>query len=124
MNKKTLVSAVLLIAVLVAGIFILKNNKEPETIVGSEIVLYYGEGCPHCKIVDEYIAENNVEQKIQFVKKEVWFNQKNALELGEKAKTCGLPTNSIGVPFLWDGGKCLIGDQEIINFFKEKINVQ
>ena len=47
-------------------------------------------------------------------------NQNNAKELTEKARICGLPTDSIGVPFLWDGEKCFIGDQDIINFFSAK----
>jgi len=44
--------------------------------------------------------------------------------LEAKAKICELPTDSIGVPFLWDGKDCLIGDQDIINFFKQKTNGQ
>lgn len=65
-----------------------------------------------------------MDDKISFAQKEFYYNQNNAKELEAKAKICGLPTNSIGVPFLWDGEKCLIGDQDIINFFKKKTNEQ
>ncbi|PIR67099.1 MAG: hypothetical protein COU51_00290 [Parcubacteria group bacterium CG10_big_fil_rev_8_21_14_0_10_36_14] len=87
-----------------------------------QIILFYGDGCPHCTIVEEYIKENSIGDKISFAQKEVCYNQNNAKKLGAKAKICGLPTDSIGVPFLWDGEKCLIGDQDIINFFKQKTN--
>jgi len=70
--------------------------------------------------VEEYIKENNINDKISFAQKEVYYNQNNAKELEAKAKICELPTDSIGVPLLWDGEKCLIGDQDIINFFKQK----
>lgn len=124
MKTKTLASALLLIVVLVAGIFILNKNKQPEAIAESGIVLFYGEGCPHCANVDKYVEDNNIKSKISFTNKEVFYNQKNAEEMAAKAKICGMQTNSIGVPFLWDGEKCLIGDQDIINFFKTKIETQ
>ena len=73
-------------------------------------------------IVEEYIEENNIKEKIFFEQKEVYYNKNNANELAEKAGLCGLPTNSVGVPFLWNGSKCFVGDQEIIEFLKEQNN--
>ncbi len=121
MNKKILIPAILFIAVvLVAVIMIVKDNGGgPKS--ESSIILYYGDGCPHCAIVDEFIKENKVEEKVSYEKKEVFNNKENADELTGRAKACGLPTDSIGVPFLWDGSQCLIGDVDIINFFKQKI---
>lgn len=40
-----------------------------------------------------------------------------------KARVCGLNTNSIGVPFLWDGSNCLIGDCDIISFFEAELKI-
>lgn len=97
-----------------------KNKNQPAPNPSSQIVLFYGEGCLHCKIVEEYIKENNIKDKVSFVEKEVYYNQENQKELIEKAKICGFPKNNIGVPFLWDGKTCIIGDQDIINFFKTK----
>lgn len=135
MNKKIIIPTILFIAVLIFSFFALsqersKNqslNNEPakeENQSTSQIILFYGDGCPHCKIVEEYINENNIQNKISFIQKEVYYNQNNASELETKAKICGLPTDSIGVPFLWDGERCLIGDQDIIDFFKQKTNEQ
>jgi len=86
------------------------------------IVFYFGETCPHCKIVEEFIEKNDVESKVKFSKKEVYNNKDNADEAVAKAALCGIDKKNLGVPFLWDGEKCYIGDEQIINFFKEKIN--
>ncbi|MBU0722531.1 hypothetical protein KKA93_03705 [Patescibacteria group bacterium] len=130
MNKNIIISTTLFIAILIFSFFAFSQEKDKkqtltnQTTTGnqltSQIVLFYGDACPHCKIVEKYIEENNIKNKISFVQKEIYYNQSNAKELEAKAKICGLPTNSIGVPFLWDGKKCLIGDQDIINFFKQK----
>ena len=130
MNNKIVMPTILFIVVLVFSIFALPQGKTatqapPAAAAVSaskatkQIILFYGDGCPHCALVEKYVAENNVAAKITFVKKEVYYNDKNAEELAAKAKICGMPTDSIGVPFLWDGSKCFVGDQDIIDFFKE-----
>jgi glutaredoxin len=99
-----------------------KNTKDGlRTNPSAEIIFFYGDGCPHCAVVEKYIKDNGVDQKIDFQTKEVYYNKANAEELGKKAEACGINTNEIGVPFLWDGSKCLIGDQDIVDFFKTKI---
>jgi glutaredoxin len=137
MNKKIIIPTILFFIVLIFSFVVLsqeKNKKQSKTnepiaqenqqIEQSQIILFYGDGCPHCAKVEEYFKENNVKEKISFVEKEVYYNLDNAKELEDKAKICGLPTDSIGVPFLWAGEKCLVGDGDIINFFKQKTNGQ
>jgi glutaredoxin len=125
MKKNILIVAgLLIIAGIVVFAFFGRKNNNPgggstESLDG--IILFYGQGCPHCANVDKYIAENNVKDKVTFAELEVFSNRDNAKLLEEKAVVCGLATDSIGVPFLWDGSKCKVGDQDIINFFKEKI---
>ena len=124
MKNKIIIPTILFIVVLVFSFSVLwqgkNNNPQDIKSTNSQIILFYGDGCPHCEVVDEYIKENKIEDKISFVKKEVYNNQKNQKELIEKAKICGIADNSIGVPFLWDGEKCLVGDQDIIKFFQTK----
>jgi len=135
MKNKTTISTILFAVVLIFSFFALSQEKDKNQISTNEtvakegqsadqVILFYGDGCPHCAIVEEYIKENSIGDKISFAQKEVYYNQNNAKELETKAKICGLPTDSIGVPFLWNGEKCLIGDQDIINFFKQKTNGQ
>ena len=121
MPKKLIVPTILFAVIMIFSFSVLSKNKgnsKPE----SQIILFYGIGCPHCAIVEKYIEENKVKEEISFAEKEVYYNQSNAKELEEKAKICKIPENEVGVPFLWDGKKCYIGDVDIINFFKEKIN--
>jgi len=135
MKNKITVPTILFVTVLIFSFFALSQNKnknqtptneltKTESQPSNQIILFYGDGCPHCAIVEKYIQENKVQDKIFFDQKEVYHDKNNAQELQAKAKICGLPTDSIGVPFLWDGEKCLIGDQDIVNFFKQKTNEQ
>ncbi|OGY42445.1 MAG: hypothetical protein A2Y67_00170 [Candidatus Buchananbacteria bacterium RBG_13_39_9] len=87
-----------------------------------DMILFYGDGCPHCAKVEEYIKEHKITEKLNFSQLEVYNDKDNAQLLGEKAQLCNMPTDSIGVPFFWDGAKCIIGDQEIIKFFKQKLD--
>ncbi len=96
----------------------------PSKVAGipKESILFVGEGCPHCKIVEDFISANGVNKKIQFTTKEVWNNQDNALLMTNIWKQCGLNTkNGMGVPLYWDGTNCFSGQDEIINLFKTKI---
>jgi glutaredoxin len=128
MNKKIIIPTILFAVVLIFSFAVLlkgeaKNGKE-DNKQKSEIILFYGIGCPHCAKVEDYIKQNRIDDKISLVQKEVYYNQENAKELGEKAQKCGLMANSIGVPFLWDGKACIVGDQPIIDFLKQKVNSQ
>ena len=131
MDKKIIMSTILFIIVLIFSIFAIGQKKEKNKVtIGNadaiinqqtnKIIFFYGDGCPHCAKVEEYFKKNDIQDKISFDKKEVYHNKNNASELAIKAKQCGLTTNSIGIPFLWTGKKCLIGDENIINFFKQK----
>jgi glutaredoxin len=118
MKTKVLAIVFLVLAVILIIFLFSKNSQLP-----SGLILFYREDCPHCINVENYVKENGIEQKVKFEKKEVLENKDNARLLEKLAKKCGLPTDKVGVPFLWDGQsqKCLVGDVDIINFFSEKI---
>jgi len=86
------------------------------------IVYYYGEGCSHCKVVNDFLEANPiVKEKVVFEKKEVWGDKRNAQEMLRRAKVCNIASDEVGVPFLYSGdGKCSIGEVEVIDFFKAK----
>jgi glutaredoxin len=85
------------------------------------IVYYYGEGCPHCKVVQEFLDANNIAEKVSFEKKEVWSNRTNAKEMERRAKVCNVKPEGMGVPFVYGGdGKCYIGEPDVTQFFKTK----
>ena len=117
---------ILIGGLIVAGaIFVYsKRSCDNSKVDTSGIILFYGTGCPHCANVDDYIKNNNVKEKVQFVEKEVFYDKCNAKLLEILAVKCGFSLENLGVPFLWDGASsaCLGGDQDIINFFKVKID--
>ena len=91
-------------------------NDDPNAIV-----YYYGEGCPHCKVVQEFIDANNITEKVSFEKKEVWSSKANASEMERRAKACNIKPEGMGVPFVYGGdGKCYVGEPEVTGFFKAK----
>ena len=114
MNKKTVI-ALFLGLITILGLIIIKATKE------SALVLYYGITCPHCEVVEEWLEGNpKTKEKSGLITKEVYENQKNSRELAEKAKKCQIEESSgIGVPFLYDNGQCIVGDQPIINYLKK-----
>ena len=68
---------------------------------------------------------SNVHDKIDFSQREVGGDSANAELMVQKQKNCKLDAKSIGaVPFLFTAEKCYLGQDEIINFFKTKANVQ
>lgn len=91
-----------------------QNNQVAQN--NSSIIFFYGEQCPHCQDVEKYIADHQLDQKVQFSKLEVWSNQANANLMAQKAAGCKLQTGQIGVPFLWSAGKCYVGVNEVENF--------
>lgn len=97
------------------------NNRTSQATTSSDIpTFFYGNTCPHCSEVEKWIEENKVGEKISIVKKEVYDNQQNAKELTKAAESCGLPTDSVGVPFLYAESKCFIGTPDVINYLSAK----
>jgi len=106
---------VFVLAIFLFGLFFSKKSSK------SKIIYYYGQDCSHCLKVKGFLKENKVEEKIAFEKKEVYYNKKNAQELAERARKCRIQSKEIPLPFLWTGSECIVGDEAVINFFKEKI---
>lgn len=115
MKNKTAILAILLAVILIFVIFIAsqkRNKAQPQET--NQIILFYDDGCLHCADVEKYIIDSGLKNKISLIQKEVYNNQNNAKESAAEAKICRLSSDSIGIPFLWNGKKCLIGNQYII----------
>ena len=98
-----------------------KNDVDNVT---SSTIYFYGEECPHCKDVLAFFDKNDIYNKVDFVKKEVWHNKKNGEELRTAALKCGLNPSNIGVPFVFSEGKCYMGGPDVMNFFSEKAGLK
>ena len=129
MKKQTLITSLLIITIVgLLSVVVFgstnKNTITKEDTQGAVPIFFYGNTCPHCAEVETWMKENNIEDKISIVKKEVYDNQQNAAEMTDAAKSCGLPTDTIGVPFLYAEGKCLIGSPDVIRYLSEKAGLK
>lgn len=124
MEKKwVILSGVLVVAVFAAGFMFRKSADLPSSPSAAGVTYYYGEECPHCKDVLNFIEENHISEKVSFTKKETWNDRENAKELMARAKTCGIPEKQVGVPFLYAEGKCYIGSPDVEGYFREKAGI-
>lgn len=126
---KTIIIIIVVIILVGAGFWALQSGifsgPIKATALPPGIVLFYGQGCPHCKDVEDFIAKNKIEDKVKITRLEVWYNKNNAALLGQVAQKCGITGNSVGVPFLYDGnGKCYIGEVDVPNFLKTAAGVK
>lgn len=113
-----------LLACILAGIIYWGMSSDPgagqDGPLDEQMTLYWGDGCPHCKKVDEFIEANKIAEKVQFVKKETWKDRANAREIERRAKACDLDPKEIGVPFLYADGQCFIGEPGVEKVLAEK----
>lgn len=125
---KKLIPLFLILIIVVSYFFI---NSQKTDVLGSKVddasaqlILFWGEGCPHCEKVKDYIKENNLESKVKIVSKEVYNNQDNLQELEQTVKKCPEIDSSqgVGVPLAFDtqNSLCLYGDTPIIKWLESK----
>lgn len=121
MGKQTLKISLLVVLSLAAlGLlwFAVKKTAGQEA-QPTEMTIFVADGCPHCLEVEKYIDENDLRTKLPLLAfKEVSKDQNNAREFVARAKECGLNTNRLGVPVLYDGHDCYEGNEEIIYYLK------
>lgn len=119
---------IIIIIILVAAIFFVWYNsaaKVQPTLMPQGIVLFYGDTCPHCKNVEDFVSQNKIEDKVKFTRLEVFRNQSNSLLLANTAQSCKIDiSQGAPVPLLWDGNKCYVGEVDVINFFKNAANIK
>ncbi len=130
MDRKIILTTALISFIILIFVYILvssagkkeeKNSQNSVLPSKEKIVFYYGNTCPHCADVEEWMKKEKIEEKIKIEKKEVYQNQANAQELNLVAQSCGLDPNTIGVPFLYADGKCYIGTPEVERILKNKV---
>lgn len=133
MNQKNLLftSLVLLLIALVFLFFnIMKTEVSEEdnsidqvnVALDEELTLFYGDGCQYCTVVNNYIDQKNIENLTQLQVKEIYFNEENSSEFDSKFSQCQPQPPFRGVPLLWHGGFCIMGEQEIVDYLDSLLN--
>ena len=84
MKKFPLIIGVVTVLIVVGGVFwTSKSSTSPSKLypLPSNLQYYWGDGCPHCKIVEDFLTSWDKKDKVVIDKKEVWANAANAKEL-------------------------------------------
>lgn len=121
MGKFGIIAILVTILILGGGAFLITkdNNKPLPTPEPNTYQYFWGDGCPHCVIVAEFMETWSGKDKIKINKLEIWSNQDNARIMAEQAKICEIKQSELAVPFMiTPENKCLMGDQPIIEHFK------
>lgn len=121
MKKFPLIIGAVTILIIVGGVFLLSKGNSPKSYpLPANLTYYWGEGCPHCARVEEFLSTWVKKDALKIDKKEVWGNSANARELEARYEYCKITNPSeMGVPLLFTpDGKCYSGDVEIINYLK------
>lgn len=122
---KKIIFPLLVVSLVLFVLFRLFSGSAPSVSPDSaDLILFWGDGCPHCETVKKYIQDNNLDAKIKIAQLEVYFNKTNQNRLQDTVKKCPEIDTSrgIGVPlaFAPADNKCLLGDQPIIDWLSRK----
>jgi len=122
MTKKLLL-LFLLLPLLLAGCAKGANTETKVSPLDNKIILFYGDTCPHCKVLEQFMDDNKINERLTMEKREVYKDQANASLMMDAVRRCSLPENNVGVPFLWADSQCYVGEQ-VTTYFKTKFNTQ
>lgn len=126
-KKKSFFLLVLAASALILAIFLVFfpqflpqiSRTANEIEATADFEYFWGEGCPHCANVDEFLSGWEGSESLNLEKYEIYKNPSNAQRLKTRAKDCDLPSNQVGVPLLFaKDGQCVVGDMPIIEYFK------
>ena len=81
------------------------------------IYFFYGEGCPHCTVVKDFLKAENLLEKYPIESREIYSNRENAVLFNVLLDNLGIPVSDRGVPTMVIGDKVFVGDKQIIDNF-------
>ncbi len=93
-----------------------QNATTTQALPKGALIIYVEDGCSHCAYVESKIKNGLVDKKISITFKEVSNNLDNAREMISKAQICNILETNLGVPFLWDGQTCYVGQDKILDY--------
>lgn len=123
MNKFGIIAIIVTILILGGGAYLLTKPQKPVDVPQREANVYeyfWGNGCPHCKVVQDFFDSWDKKDTIKLTKYEVWYDKANEKIMENRYNSCSeRPQGQMKVPFMiTPDGECLVGDEPIINLFK------
>lgn len=123
---------ILIVCIFIIGVYKLLSQPPKDNFSSSDpsnidLVFFWGDGCPHCENVKNWLSKNNQDNKIKIDSKEVYkniINQKNLSEIVKKYCPNLEENGNIGVPIAFNptSQKCIQGDTPIIEFLEAKLS--
>lgn len=91
------------------------TTTKAQTLDSSEVTMYifFGDGCPHCAELNEYINSDSFFKDVKIVKYETWYDANNQELVKKVGKKLGVEVN--GVPFIVIGNKYFEGYSSSMN---------
>ncbi|MBT3864842.1 cytochrome c biogenesis protein [Candidatus Peregrinibacteria bacterium] len=86
----------------------------------SKMILYVGDGCPHCAEVEEHIEDHGYGDVFDLEAREIYFDRANAALYNKEAQRLGIPITNRGVPLLVVGDEYFIGSPPIKGYLDER----
>lgn len=106
-----------IIIFLITLLLFIPNIKAEEKQL--DLYLFYGDGCPHCKALEEYLDDYLKDKdNIKLHEYEIWYNEDNQNLFKKVQKAMNKEAN--GIPYLVIGEDVVQGFME--NYTEEKIN--
>lgn len=118
-----MIKKILLASVAATLLFVNVAAAQYSPISDNDNVYYYSLTCPHCRNVDSFFKQYGIVERFNIVKREVSQSPSNAKEFYDLCVAKNVTPEEMGVPYLHFEGQCISGDVNIINFFKNKIEL-
>lgn len=118
-NKFPLIIGIVTLLIIGGGVFLFSKNQPQKLTLPNSYEYFWKDGCPHCENVAKFLDSWDKKDKVKIDKFDVVTDSQNQDRLFQRASYCKLNTTQLGVPFLFTPeGKCVEGDEPIIDFLK------
>ncbi len=114
-------SKIIKIAILILFLVLISYlNHNFSSSKKGEIIIFWGQGCPHCMNVENFIQQNNLDKYFNIERREIYFNKENREKFNKICQELNIPMEKQGVPLAVIDKEYYVGDKEIIRMLSEK----
>ena len=82
------------------------------------VVIFYEPTCPHCKVLEGFLASNHLDEAFNVIRKDVTSDPANRAEMEAVHRTCLMGAGELSVPVVTHDGRCAMGEEEAIRLIK------
>lgn len=92
-----------------------------DIVASDNVILFWGEGCPHCEVVKEEILEKKYDKYITIDYREIYYDENNAELFDQKIKECNISQYNAGVPMVYVSGSCSMGVYDAVYAIEREV---